>query len=358
MKRNITRGICAFLTGVLCRSSFGIMADMTPVKAEEVRDEDVSVDVTVTDDESDAEVEAEKNYILSFNGNGSTSGSMADITVKGQENYPVPKCTFKKKGYTFTGWYIQGSSHFFKLGEEIILSAWDDTADADSNVAIRLTAQWTLTPYKITYKLGGGTNAKGNPLTYTYDSKRKITLSEPTRDGYSFVGWYTSSSYKTRVKTISTNRTGNITLYAKWKKDKYAAYKNLLKEKYIGKNAFFWMGDINGDGVKELVIADYSGPGSYDWQYIICTMKKGKISDTVYESTRGTLKYYKSSKCIVNMNVDGGSLSATPGTSFNNYYTLSNGKFKYSERKSLKGTGKTISPKYKVTNTNINKYCK
>lgn len=56
MKRNITRGICAFLTGVLCMSSFGIMADMTPVKAEEVRDEDVSVDVTVTDDESDAEV--------------------------------------------------------------------------------------------------------------------------------------------------------------------------------------------------------------------------------------------------------------------------------------------------------------
>lgn len=358
MKRNAKKGLCAFLAGVLFASALSIATDITPVKAEEINYEDTSVDVTMPDDESDTEVEAEKNYILSFNGNGSTSGSMADITVKGQENYPVPKCTFKKKGYTFTGWYIQGSSHFFKLGEEIILSAWDDTADADSNVAIRLTAQWTLTPYKITYKLSGGTNAKGNPLTYTYDKNRKITLAEPTRDGYAFVGWYTNSSYKTRVKTISTNRTGNITLYAKWKKDKYSAYKNLLKEKYSGKNAYFWMGDINGDGVKELVIADYSGAGSYDWQYVICTMKNGKISDTITENTRGTLKYFKSSKCIANLNVSAGSLSATSGTTYNNYYTLNNGKFKYNERISPKGTGKTILPKYKVTSSNINKYCK
>lgn len=351
MKRNVKRVFSAFLAGVLCVSALGIVQDTTSVKADEVSTEDVYVEETETDEG--------KTYVVIFDGNGATSGSMAEVKVQEGENFTAPKNSFKKKGYTFAGWKVENTSHIYKEGEEISLSDWGEDSDPDSDVTVTLTAQWTNAVYKITYKLKGGKNAASNPATYAYsENGYKITLADPTRAGYAFQGWYSDSSYKTLVKTINTKKTGNITLYAKWKKDKYAAYKDFLKANYVGKNAYFWMGDVNGDGVKELVVADYSGASSYDWQYIICTMKNGEISDKVYESTRGTLKYYKKSKCIVNTEVDGGSLSANPGESFSNYYTLSNGKFKWSASKSLKGTGKTISSKYKVTSTNIKKYCK
>lgn len=322
-----------------------------PVFADEVSAEDVHVE-PINADEG-------KIYTVIINGNGATSGSMADITVQDGEKFTAPKNTFKKKGYTFAGWKVQNASRIYKEGEEIALWDWDNDADLDADVTVTLTAQWKNEFYKITYKLKGGTNAGSNPATYTYSERGyKITLADPTRAGFAFQGWYSNSSCKTRVKTINTKKTGNITLYAKWKKDKYASYKDFLKANYAGKNAYFWMGDVNGDGVKELVIADYSGASSYDWQYIICTMKKGVISDKTYESARGTLTYYKSSKCIVCTEDGGGSLSANPGETYKSYNTLSNGKFKWSSSKSLKGTGKKISPKYKVTSKNISKYCK
>ena len=67
-------------------------------------------------------------------------------------------------------------------------------------------------PYTIKYVLNGGTNNASNPSSYY---GKKITLKNPKRKGYIFVGWYTSSSYKTKITSFSS---GNKTLYAKWQK--------------------------------------------------------------------------------------------------------------------------------------------
>ena len=73
----------------------------------------------------------------------------------------------------------------------------------------------TVTTYGITYKLNGGKNNLSNPSSYTkYDT---ITLSNPSRKGYTFAGWYTDSEYTNKVTKISNGTTGNKTLYAKWK---------------------------------------------------------------------------------------------------------------------------------------------
>ena len=77
------------------------------------------------------------------------------------------------------------------------------------------TATCTVTvPYTIKYNLNGGTNNKANPSSYY---GKKVTLKNPQKKGYSFVGWYSDSKYKTKVTSISS---GNKTLYAKWSKIK------------------------------------------------------------------------------------------------------------------------------------------
>ena len=75
------------------------------------------------------------------------------------------------------------------------------------------------TIYSITYHLGGGTNADGNPETYTIESPT-ITLAAATLTGYTFGGWYDNEGLTgTAVTTIAAGSTGNVELWAKWTSD-------------------------------------------------------------------------------------------------------------------------------------------
>lgn len=47
--------------------------------------------------------------------------------------------------------------------------------------------------FLINYILNGGVNNSENPSTYT--TADRIKLKEPTKDGYTFEGWYTSSKF-------------------------------------------------------------------------------------------------------------------------------------------------------------------
>ena len=78
--------------------------------------------------------------------------------------------------------------------------------------------------YNINYELYGGTNSENNPKTYI--TENEIELKAAEKEGYIFGGWYENSEYTGEKVTNISNRTGNITLYAKW----------------------IQYGDINGDG--------------------------------------------------------------------------------------------------------------
>ena len=43
-------------------------------------------------------------------------------------------------------------------------------------------------------------------------------MHDPTRTGYTFDGWYTDAEFTNKIAAISANSTGDITLYAKWKR--------------------------------------------------------------------------------------------------------------------------------------------
>ena len=69
--------------------------------------------------------------------------------------------------------------------------------------------------YTITYNLGGGTNAGGNPAIYAVTTPT-ITLAAPTQTNYLFAGWYSDAGFTTAVTQIPIGSTGNLTFYAKW----------------------------------------------------------------------------------------------------------------------------------------------
>ena len=77
--------------------------------------------------------------------------------------------------------------------------------------------------YAITYELDGGTNAAGNPVGYTYGTGA-ASLSEATKEGYTFVGWYTDAALSTEAHwkaedttpVIGGTESGAKTFYAKY----------------------------------------------------------------------------------------------------------------------------------------------
>ena len=58
-----------------------------------------------------------------------------------------------------------------------------EQANVNGNTAVEREHQYT-----ITYDLDGGVNNTNNPSTYT-DKTETFTLEEPTKEGYTFVGW-------------------------------------------------------------------------------------------------------------------------------------------------------------------------
>ena len=68
--------------------------------------------------------------------------------------------------------------------------------------------------YGITYNLDGGSNDNNNPDKYL--PADVIILSDPTKTGYVFGGWYSNSSYTGSAITSIVNGSSDLILYARW----------------------------------------------------------------------------------------------------------------------------------------------
>src|SRR5690606_5355701 len=69
---------------------------------------------------------------------------------------------------------------------------------------------------KVTFESNGG-SAVG---AISVKEGLTIILEAPTKEGHTFKGWYTSNEYQYEF-TMSTPVTHDVTLYAKWEKEKY-----------------------------------------------------------------------------------------------------------------------------------------
>ncbi|MBQ0064830.1 MAG: InlB B-repeat-containing protein, partial [Firmicutes bacterium] len=124
-----------------------------------------------------------------------------------------------KAGYTFAGWYLDADY-------QIAISS----IPKDTHEDVQIFAKWTPMEYPISYVLNGGTNSEENPKTY--NTTQDVSLQEPVKKGYTFNGWYTTSTFKEKKEEIKPGEMGNKKFYAKWILDTYS----ISYETYDGVN--------------------------------------------------------------------------------------------------------------------------
>jgi len=99
------------------------------------------------------------------------------------------------------------------------------TATAESGVSASCKITVVPNTHMITYVLNGGINSSDNPSTFGITET--VMLKEPTRNGYTFNGWYTNaecSGTNNQVYKISSGTNKDITLYAGWTINRYDIY--------------------------------------------------------------------------------------------------------------------------------------
>lgn len=114
-----------------------------------------------------------------------------------------------RTGYVFAGWFENENLS----GDAVTMIKSGSTGDKT------FYAKWVPISYTITYELNGGTNAEGNPESYTIEDL-PIDLLDPVKTGYEFDGWYYNSDFSgDQVSGIYTLGSDvDVTLYAKWEK--------------------------------------------------------------------------------------------------------------------------------------------
>ncbi len=143
------------------------------------------------------------SYTLSYNANGGTVGTTSATVTYGGTYGRLPTPT--REGYTFNGWYTQAT------GGTKIEAATTVTATADHT----LYAQWTANSFTVTLNANGGT-VSVSTITVYYDSTYG-TLPTPTRDNYTFNGWFTAATGGSQITSTTTVKlTGAQQLYAQW----------------------------------------------------------------------------------------------------------------------------------------------
>lgn len=152
------------------------------------------------------------NYTLSFNGNGGSSNQASRTVACGAQVGTLP--TASRTGYNHRGWaWGAGDAN---------PNAWN-TSYICANTTFY--ALWSANQYTITYHGNGEDSGSMANSTATYDSNVTLRGNAFTRKGYTFLGWSTDSNATsptyTNGQTFQWKNTGNLTLYAVWKRTSF-----------------------------------------------------------------------------------------------------------------------------------------
>lgn len=149
-------------------------------------------------------------YNVTLNNQSATKAGTAEVTATYDK--AMPTITKPEKKYTVTYNANNGS-----------------VSPTSATATYTFGGYYTKTNGKGTqYYTATGTSAKNWDLTsnttlYAKWTGGSVSLPTPTRNGYTFNGWYTAASGGTKVGTggNSYTTTSNITLYAQWKANNY-----------------------------------------------------------------------------------------------------------------------------------------
>ena len=120
----------------------------------------------------------------------------------------------KKSDYSDTDW--DNITKFYNSGSETINSA-ETIAQVEKSLASAIAKMDEIKrSYLLAPEYNGGSGAQGESMRI-YDDGKTYSLSEPEKENYVFMGWYTSSDFTEDTKvTHVTYESGIKKIYAKW----------------------------------------------------------------------------------------------------------------------------------------------
>ena len=152
-------------------------------------------------------------YVVDFESNGGSRVASEEV-IEGEKvtrpENPVKEC------YRFVGWYT----------DKELTKAYDFNQIVTSDM--KLYAKWRddnscLATYTVRFDSNGGSSVASQRVL---EGKRASEPRKPTKDGYTFKGWYLNG----KRFDFDTKITRNITLEAKWSKDEELYYEYCLVE--------------------------------------------------------------------------------------------------------------------------------
>ena len=156
-------------------------------------------------------------YKVTYNANGG-SGAPASQTKTHNVTLTLSSTKPTRTGYTFLGWSTSSSA---------TSATYSAGGSYTTNASVTLYAVWKPNTYTVTYNANGGSGAPSSQ-TKTYGVTLTLSSTKPTRTGYTFLGWSTSSSATSATYTAGSSYTSNssVTLYAVWKVNTYTVTYN------------------------------------------------------------------------------------------------------------------------------------
>jgi uncharacterized repeat protein (TIGR02543 family) len=141
-----------------------------------------------------------QKFTVEFDSNGGTKISSQTVEKDGTVSKPTNPT---REGYTFEGWYLNDQAYNFstKVTTNFTLKAkWSDNSTPDSDGK-----------FTVTFNSDGGSAVSSQKV----EKDGKVSEpSKPTKDGYTFDGWYLNGD----KYDFSAKVTKSITLTAKWTK--------------------------------------------------------------------------------------------------------------------------------------------
>ncbi len=150
---------------------------------------------------------------LELNGGTGGEGFTAENSVNEGESFTFPADT-TKKGFNFLGWSAEGGEKLYKAGDTIAVAS-DLTFTAQWNAASTGTGSGSggfLSSYTVQFETNGGSKVASQRISRN-DVVKEPTA--PTKDGYTFAGWYSDKDLTTEYD-FTSKVTNSFTLYAKW----------------------------------------------------------------------------------------------------------------------------------------------
>ncbi|MGN1201525.1 MAG: InlB B-repeat-containing protein, partial [Candidatus Caccovivens sp.] len=241
----------------------------------------------------------------------------------------IPDNIPTRTGYTFKCWnnLANGAGSNYNPGDSVPLSG------SSSMISKTLYAQWTVNSYTLTFNTNGATSSSfpsSVTVTYTSGNYNDMSGASILRTGYTFLGWYTSSSGGTQIygsNNICVTGTsywdsnsnwcyaGNLTVYARW------------SAKII-----------------KVTLDQQSGSGGFTEIYY-----KYQLTSPYY--------YYQDSSCSTPVYGTSGTSISTPGRtgySFGGYYSSTGG----SGTQYVNSSGTVINNLYSSYSSNVTLYAK